>query len=157
MWVGWVEGSRQIAFHGYPGDGTASLGDFSLYGFLDRATLKPSGSYDVSIDATAFLQDLITGGKWFAGFNVREDPPNRSNYTVLFFSTKWPTAPRLSVDYVTQEVPEPSVFLLFGAGALALLCAGKLSRQRSATCAGTAAPVFDRPSEGHCLPIRRGP
>jgi hypothetical protein len=79
MFVGFVEGTRQIALHGYAGDGTISLGDISFDGLVDDATLSPPGSQLVLFDAKAFLESLVKGGQAFAGFNVREDPANSSN------------------------------------------------------------------------------
>ena len=129
MRVGFVEGTRQIALHGYAGDGTISLGDFSRDGVVDNATLSPAGlsSQTVVFDAKAFLDSLVQGGEAFAGFNLREDPANSSNFLVLFFNMDGPTAPRLSV----EAVPEPSAISLFGVGLLALLFATKLRRRQN--------------------------
>lgn len=129
MFVGWVEGSRQIALNGYTGDGNITLGDFSLDGLVGVATLNPRGSYSISFDATNYLQELIARGGGIVGFNVREDPPNLHNYGVLFFQATGVVAPRLSVDYVASAVPEPSTMFLLGIGFLGLVWLNRRRRR----------------------------
>src|SRR5688572_10352585 len=97
--VNFVEGTRQIELHGYAGDGSVSLGDFSRNGLVNSTTLNPPGSEMVLFDATAFLSDLVTTGGSFAGFNLREEPANDSNFIVLFFAKDGPPRPRLSIDF----------------------------------------------------------
>jgi hypothetical protein len=123
MFVDFVEGTRQIELHGYAGDGTISLDDFSLDGVVASTTLNPPGGHAVLFDARAFLHSLVTSGEAFAGFNIREDPANPSNFIVLSFA-----APRLSVDF-TAQVPEPSGILVLTAGLFTVLCA-KIGRGR---------------------------
>ena len=98
MLVNWVEGTRHIALHGYAGDGAVRLADFSSNGLVDSTVLNP-GSHNVVFDVTAFLRSLISSDKTFAGFNVREDPANSFNFTILFFNMDG-AVPRLSVDFV---------------------------------------------------------
>lgn len=128
IFVGFVEGARQIAVNGYAGDGIISLDDFSLNRLVGDATLNPPGSQAVIFDATAFLERLVTSGEPFAGFNIREDPANPSNFTVFFVLDN---APLLSVDFVAQTVPEPSALSLVGASLLVLLRVTKLRGWRN--------------------------
>jgi hypothetical protein len=125
--VGFVEGTRQIALNGYSGSGAISLGDFSLNGLVGNATLNPPGPQTVIFDATVFLESLLTSGEAFAGFNVREDPANPSNFTVF---NVLDYEPRLSIDFVAQAVPEPSPVSLLGAGLLAILFVKRLRGRR---------------------------
>lgn len=103
MNIGFVEGTRQIALHGYSGDGKISLVDFSQNNFVNQVEINPPGSKAVWFDATTFIGNLLTNGKQFAGFNVREEPANRSNFTVLFFTMDGLGAPQLSVDFIVPE------------------------------------------------------
>jgi hypothetical protein len=127
MLVGFVEGTRQVALHGYVGDGTISLGDLSLNGIVGNAALSPPGSQTLLFDSTAFINSLVAGGEPFAGFNIREDPANLSNFGVLYFLD---AAPRLSVDFVARAVPEPSVIWLLGVALFTLLCVQRLCAWR---------------------------
>jgi len=99
MRVSWVEGTRYIALHGYAADGAVQLADFSRNRLADSIVLYPSGSQYVVFDVTEFIRSLISSAGAFAGFNVREDPANTPNYTVLGFNMD-ATVPRLSVDFV---------------------------------------------------------
>lgn len=125
MAIGWVEGTRYLALHGYAGDGAVSLTDFSLNGLVGGWTLNPSSIPPtlqlLTFDASSFVRGLLSSGEAFAGFNLREDPPNKPNYLVLYFETRSPYyAPRLSVDYTVRPVPEPVPILLLAAGLMAL-------------------------------------
>ena len=125
MTVGWVDGTRQVALHGYAGDGAVTLADFALDGLMGVRTLSPSSTpaiaQHLSFDVSDFLKGLASGDRTFVGFNLREDPANEPNYEVLYFDTR-PSyyAPRLSVDYTTRAAPEPSSLLLLAAGVMAL-------------------------------------
>jgi len=103
MFVNWVEGTRQIALHGYTGDGAVQLTDFSCNGLVDSTVLSSPSSQYVVFDVTDFIDSLISSGETFAGFNVREEPANTSNFTVLFFNMD-ETVPRLSVDFTPSAV-----------------------------------------------------
>ena len=107
MWGGYVEGTRNLALHGYAGDGSIQLADFSRDGFVDSTILSPDSSY-VVFDVTKFIQGVTGRGGTFGGFNLREDPANRSNFEVLFFETDGVVAPRLSIVFEPPPVfPAP--------------------------------------------------
>ena len=98
--VNFVEGTRNIALHGYAGDGTVQLADFSRDDLVDDTTLEPPGSQSVVFDVMTFIESRVAGGERFAGFNVREEPANSSNFGVLFFQMDGPNAPLLSLEFV---------------------------------------------------------
>ena len=127
IFVGFVEGTRQIALNGYSGNGAISLSDFALNGLVGNATLNPPRPGTVIFDATALLEGLLTGREVFAGFNIREDPANLSNFTVF---NVLDVAPRLSIDFVAQAVPEPSAISLLGASLLAVLSVTRIRGRR---------------------------
>jgi hypothetical protein len=117
MYVNFVKGTRSIVLHGYAGDGVVQLNDFSFNGLVDSMILNPPGSQSVVFNVVAFINSLVTDGKGFAGFNVREDPANDFNFTVLFFNTD----PRLSIDFTSPSaIPEPATMFLLGAGLISL-------------------------------------
>lgn len=119
--VGWVGEPRGIAAHGYAGDGSISLSDFSHDGFVDGVALTPFGSYWVPFDATSFVESLLSGGQPFAGFNLREDPATPSNPGIVFFGLALPGGePRLTIDVESRVVPEPVTLSLFGTGLVGL-------------------------------------
>jgi hypothetical protein len=134
MFVNFVDGTRQIALNGYAGDGAIQLTDFSQNGLVGNMILNPPGSQSVVFDATSFVAGLVTGGVGFAGFNVREDPANASNFAVMFFSTgaapDFGAAPELSVDF-TAPIPEPNTYALMLTGLLMLGAAATTRKQTS--------------------------
>ena len=77
------EGARTIGVHGYTGDGTVQLSDFSINGLVGTATVGPDGSQVFNIDVTDFVDDLVANNRTFVGFNVREEPANTSNFTIM--------------------------------------------------------------------------
>jgi hypothetical protein len=118
-----VDGIRQIQLHGYVGDGTITLDDFAENGLVGSTTLNPPGSEKVIFDATPLVETLVKSGERFAGFNLREEPPNVSNFLVLFFGKEGPPRPQLSIDFTPplQPVPESFGTWLAGASFLVLL------------------------------------
>ncbi len=99
MAVGYVQGSRSVALGGYAGDGSVRLTDFSSNPPVAAVNLQPPGSESVALDAGAFIKTLIAGGQRFAGFTLREEPPNNANFEVLFFAMTGVLAPRLSIEF----------------------------------------------------------
>ena len=107
-----VSGSTErgvYAAYGRVGDGLLSTADATATATLAGA--QP-GSYQLSIDVRAFVEDLVAGGASWAGFTVVEwiDDVN-SNFEVDF----GPDRPKLTIDYV----PEPGA----GAGGAVALAA----------------------------------
>lgn len=129
VFLGFVEGTRSLMLHGYAGDGSVQLADFSRNGFVAGALLPPGGSTELMLDATGFIQGLVNGGNAFAGFNLREDPANVPNFTVFGIEMNGVVAPQLSINFV--PVPEPSVMGLLGIGLLSLMLLGKNAKRRS--------------------------
>ncbi len=110
------EGTRTFEVHGFAGNGTLQLSDFSLNGLLGSSTLQPIATATFTFDVAAFIQNLLTGGSGFAGINVREFPANSSNF--ILFSVD---AAVLNVQYTPPApVPEPASIFLLSSG-LALL------------------------------------
>jgi len=106
MSVGWVEGTRYIALHGYIGDGTIELADFSRDGLIATTTLSLTDQ-PVVFDVTHFISNLEINRYAIAGFNIREDPATATNSNVLFF-TMGPNSPVLTIDY---SLPPPPIEL----------------------------------------------
>jgi hypothetical protein len=77
------DGTRTIGVHGYKGDGTVQLSDFSLNGQVGTATVSPDGSQMFNIDVTDFVANAVANEWTFAGFNVREEPANTSNFEIM--------------------------------------------------------------------------
>jgi hypothetical protein len=92
------EGTRAIEVHGYAGDGTVQLGDFALNGVVGTAQVNPGPLQFLTFDVTSFVANLVTNGKTFPGFNVREEPANPSNFTVMDLTLS-SGLPVLSIDF----------------------------------------------------------
>ena len=93
------EGSRSFTVHGWPGNGTVELADFALDGLIETEILDPVGQIDLEFDVTDLVQSLLDGGRTFAGFNLREEPANGSNFVVMAVVLNVPElAPTLSVE-----------------------------------------------------------
>ncbi len=105
-----VEGNRTLQLDGYAGDGLLQLTDFSMSGLLASAMVAPTGTQTLTFDVSAFMQTLSAGGTPFAGFNLREFPPNNSNFLVM----QNVEFRNLSVEFV--PIPEPGTLLLLGTG-----------------------------------------
>ena len=90
------EGTRALQAHGYAGDGTVQLSDCdNLDGLVGTFGVDPIGTQTVTLDVTGFVAGLAGGGP-FAGFGVREEPANTSNFTVMSLDGQY--TPVLFVD-----------------------------------------------------------
>jgi len=97
------EGTRSIEVHGYAGDGNVQLGDFALNRLVDTTSADASGTQTYIFDVTSFVANLVRNGDTFAGFNIREEPANVSNFGVMFIafcglSIDYSMAPMVDVD-----------------------------------------------------------
>lgn len=101
------EGIRALAVHGYAGDGTVQLGDFAVNGLVATASVDASGTQILILDVTSFVADLVADGETFAGFNVREEPANTSNFLVMAIESGPPVV--LSIDFTAEQ---KAVFLV---------------------------------------------
>jgi hypothetical protein len=98
------EGVRSIHVHGYAGDGTVNLGDFSLDALVGTATVSPTGAQLLSFDVTGFVSSLEATGRKFAGFDIREEPVNTANFLVMRLDPINPALPVLIVDATAERV-----------------------------------------------------
>jgi PEP-CTERM motif len=108
------EGTRGVRVDGYAGDGAPNLTDFGLDNLLGSVSIGPDPFFPVNLDTTNFVSALFANGDGFAGFDVREDPANTSNFLVMFLDPRFVS---LSVDYTAPApVPEPASLTLLGLG-----------------------------------------
>ena len=117
-----------FAVSGREGDGQLSIADATATSSLAGA--QP-GSFDLSVDVSLFVQDLVDRGVPYAGFTVLEwSDGSNSNFVVGPAFAPGRRPPTLHVEYT----PEPAVVSLYTAAFGALVaCAGwGRSRQRSA-------------------------
>lgn len=99
------EGTRTIQVHGYGGDGTVQLSDFALNGLVATASVNPSGTQTFVFDVTGFVADLVMNGATFAGFSVREEPANTSNFLVMSLEgISGGALPVLSIEISTEQM-----------------------------------------------------
>lgn len=97
------EGSRALQARGYAGDGTVHLADCdNLDGLVGTFGVDPSGTQTVTLDVTGFVAGLVAGGGPFAGFNVREEPANASNFLVMSLDLQY--TPVLSIDFSAEQI-----------------------------------------------------
>jgi len=132
-----IEGTRAIEVHGYKGDGTAQLSDFSLNGLVGTAEVSPDGSQTFNFDATDFVADLVANNWTFAGFNVREEPANTPNFTIMKLALTG--LPLLSIDLaqiVDIDIKPGKVPNSINQGS-----------QGKITVAILSSPMFDAPGE----------
>lgn len=108
------EGVRSIEIDGYGGDGTLTMADFGANGALGQATLQPGGTQVMDFDVTSFLQGLL-GANSYAGFNLRETPPNSHNFVLFAVETA-----QLKVAYSPVPLPAPAALLAPAVGLLLL-------------------------------------
>jgi hypothetical protein len=91
------EGTRSLQVHGYSGDGTVTLADFARTGLVASFTAG-IGTQSFQFDVTSFIRNLTSTGGSYAGFNVREQPANGSNFTVMNLALAG-SPPNLNVTY----------------------------------------------------------
>lgn len=122
------------AVYGYAGDGVASTSDFEQGSLL--ADLGQVGvGQQLNVDATTFVQSLVSSQSGFAGFDVRDVQPFDGNYGNLgdvnfatyYYPPYFVEYPTLVINYtegapVSTTTPLPSAcpagIALLGAGAL---------------------------------------
>ena len=100
-----VEGTRSVQVHGFAGDGAVGLGDLAHDGLIGSVTLQPVGGQVFTVDATAFVAQLVASRSSVAGFNIREEPANTANFLVM--STDLRGSPVLSVDFTVGPQVQP--------------------------------------------------
>ena len=93
------EGTRSIQVHAYAADGVAQLSDFSRNALI--ATYVVSGHQNFEVDVTAFVNERRTNNGGFVGFNVREEPPNSPNFTIMRVRDDPP--PVLRIEFTTRR------------------------------------------------------
>ncbi|HEU4383005.1 MAG TPA: hypothetical protein VFR85_05805 [Anaeromyxobacteraceae bacterium] len=119
--IGSSEGSRSIAAHGYAGDGIVDLADFSRDGLGGIASFDP-GIHAFDFDVTDLVRTWVSQNATYAGFNVREAPPNTANFLVMQVDMYGPISPQLRIDYASSggaarlERHPGSPFVFFGSG-----------------------------------------
>lgn len=113
--IGVWEGPRSLAVHAYAGDGQITLPDFSRDGYAGGAILPATGTVTAEIDVTDAVRALVASGAAFAGFTLREDPPNAPNYVVMFVEMG-PNAPVLRIAASSPPPPPPPVGCVVVAG-----------------------------------------
>ena len=77
------EGTRSLAIAAYPGDGSVALADFAAGTIVGRPSVTAQGVRPIALDVTDVVKGWRLGNIRFGGFNLREDPPNCCNYTVM--------------------------------------------------------------------------
>ena len=97
------EGTRAVEVHSYAGDGTVQLSDFALNGLAGTVSLGPTGTQTLNFDVTAIVADLVANGATIAGFNLREEPANNTNFLVMFLEGL-PFLPVLSIEVSTEQI-----------------------------------------------------
>lgn len=91
------EGNRQLAVSAYSGDGAVSLTDFAAGSLVERRTVDAS-TPQVFMDVSGVVDGWLVDKAPFGGFNLREDPSNCCNYTVMGVDGQ-PDFPSLYVAY----------------------------------------------------------
>lgn len=132
-----ASGSESLELYGYLGNGTITDGDMTAGSLLFSFTPNVIAT---SYNVTSFIQSLVNGTPSWAGFNIRfpgaYNPLTPTVGEFEFFDNSLSLfPPQLTVEYTTTTVPEPSTWLILGAGiAVAVGWRGRsLSRQSTAT------------------------
>jgi hypothetical protein len=123
------EGTRNLEVNGYVGDGMVKLQDFSVDDPIGNEILPPGTSQNLVFDVTGFVNNLADNGDQFAGFNLRENPPSASNFTLFNIDMNGLDSPHLSITF--EPVPEPSVACLMGFGSISLILRIRIEKWRS--------------------------
>jgi hypothetical protein len=105
-----AEGTREIQVHGYTGGGNVELTDFARDGLLESASVNPSTSETLVFDVTSFVADRVANGEMVVGFNVREEPPNTSNFQIMQLEGI-PVLPILSITVNAPTTAQPATGL----------------------------------------------
>lgn len=100
--LGSIQGTRAIEVHGYGGNGTVQLSDFALNGLVGTASISEGVPQTYIFDVTSFVTDLVANGGAFAGFSVREEPANTSNFLVM--ELPMTGVPVLSINFSTERI-----------------------------------------------------
>ncbi|MGV3485047.1 MAG: DNRLRE domain-containing protein [Planctomycetaceae bacterium] len=103
-----VGSEPNLQLHGYTGDGTISLADFTQNNLLMEFT-SVGDNTTLNADVTSLIQSLYIGGNPFVGFNTRTT--TSGGQVVLQAkesSTLTMPSPQLSITYSATAVPEPS-------------------------------------------------
>ena len=134
------EGTRALAVHGYAGDGMVQLSDFALNGLVGTVSVSPDGTQTLVVNVTSFVAELVANGGTFAGFNVREEPANSSNFQVMRLEGL-PGLPRLSIDFSTEQIVGLDIKPGDFPNSINRFSSGKIA------VAILSSPTFDAPSE----------
>lgn len=108
--IGVWDGPRSVQLHGYSGNGTSELTDFEMNDLIETMMLQPTGNQYLNFDIQNFIDDLITTGQT-AGFNLREEPPNFSNFVVMSIDHN---IGQLTVDFAPPVVPALANICILG-------------------------------------------
>ena len=77
------------------------LSDLALNRLIGTASVGPNGVQTLFFDVTDFVADLVSNSRTFAGFNVREEPANTSNFVIMQLALSG--VPVLSIDFSTGQ------------------------------------------------------
>ncbi len=131
-------GPHTTLIHGYAGDGSISLSDFTesnLLGSLSIGVAVVNDPFLETLDVTSFVQGLYTATETHAGLLVQLQDESLPQHGLDLIGTQWPGGgqppdstrfPRL----IIETVPEPSTALLLASGLGALAVRGRRRSRR---------------------------